>query len=92
MITPADLLRVMPPDGFSRDPEVLDRTLDRVSVRQAIQEDVVSLPARSTVREAAATLGRGGFHGLPVVDEHGLLLGLVTTSDIMRGLLSHASA
>lgn len=88
MITPADLLRVMPPDGFARDPDALDRALDRVSVRQAMQEDVVTLPARASVRDAAAALGRGGFHGLPVIDDHASLVGVVTTSDLMRALLA----
>lgn len=90
MITAADLLRVMPPDGFARDPDALDRALDRVSVRHAMQEDIVSLPARASVRDAAAAFARGGFHGLPVVDDHGTLVGIVTTSDLVRALLHGA--
>jgi len=41
----------------------------------------------ATVRDACQELARGGFHCLPVVDAHGALLGLVTTSDLIRALL-----
>jgi CBS domain-containing protein len=92
LLTPSDLLQVAPSDAWAMDPDVLDRALDRISVRHAMQEDVVTIAPDATVREACQIFARGGFHCLPVVDERGTLRGLLTTTDILRALLpAHAA-
>ncbi len=90
LLAPSDLLRVLPGDAYERAPESLDPLLDRVSVRTAMQEDVVTIGPDATLREACARWLQGGFHCLPVVDAGGALRGLVTTSDLMRALLAAA--
>lgn len=87
LVAPSDLLRVLPPDAYAKDPDALDRTLDRVDLRKTMQEDVLTIPPEATVRDACEKLARGGFHCLPVVDGHGKLVGVVTTSDLIRALL-----
>jgi acetoin utilization protein AcuB len=92
LLTPSDLLQVAPSDAWAMDPDVLDRALDRVGIRHAMQEDVVTIAAHATVRDACRLFARGGFHCLPVVDEHGALVGLLTTTDIVRALLDQTAA
>lgn len=93
LLTPTDLLQVAPHDAYSMDPDVLDRALDRVSVRQAMQEDVLTIHPDSPLREACDRFAHGGFHCLPVVGDQGVLHGLLTTTDVVRALLqAHPAA
>ncbi|MBX7078428.1 MAG: CBS domain-containing protein [Nannocystaceae bacterium] len=87
LLAPADLLRVLPANAYEQAPEVVDRMLDRVTVRAAMQEDVVTVGPNLALRDAARQLMGGGFHCLPVVDDRRHLLGLLTTSDLVRALL-----
>ncbi len=90
LLTPSDLLQVAPSNAYAMDPDVLDRTLDRVTVRHAMQEDVLTIRADATIGDACRLFARGGFHCLPVVDDEGALCGLLTTTDIVRALLGPA--
>jgi CBS domain-containing protein len=88
LLTPSDLLQVAPSDAWAMDPDALDRALDHVSVRHAMQEDVVTIAPDAMVRDACRLFAHGGFHCLPVVDERGVLRGLLTTTDIVKAMLS----
>ncbi len=87
LIAPSDLLRVLPPNAYSSSPEALDRALDRVPLRDAMAEDVVTIGIDASVRDACELLARGGFHCLPVIDQKGELAGLITTSDVIRAVV-----
>ena len=60
--------------------------LSQVRVGEAMSRDVVTLAAGETVEAVRAKLKAGGagltHQGFPVVDAHGLLLGVVTRRDI----------
>lgn len=87
LIAPADLLRVLPANAYSKDAEAIDRALDHVPIREAMQEDVVTIGIDASVRDACELLARGGFHCLPVIDQKGEIAGILTTSDIIRALV-----
>lgn len=61
--------------------------LMRISVEQVMERNLVTLGPKDTVRRAAELLSEGAFHSLPVVDEEGVLVGIVTTSDVLRSYL-----
>jgi CBS domain-containing protein len=48
---------------------------------------VVTIKREATIREAADKLADGARHSLPVVDEEGRLLGIVTSTDLIEHLL-----
>ena len=56
-------------------------------VDQVMERNLVTLRPRDTVADAARLLSEGSFHSLPVVDDDGALVGIVTTSDVLRRLL-----
>jgi CBS domain-containing protein len=58
---------------------------DRVADLMTAPATVVGVSA--PLAEAGAILARTGFHRLPVVEEDGLLVGLVSALDLLRGLL-----
>ena len=69
--------------AMGRDqPELL-----RTPIEQVMERNLVTLGPRDTVRRAAELLSEGAFHSLPVVDEDGRLVGIVTTSDVLRCVL-----
>lgn len=69
---------------------MLDRdaaALDSIVVRQVMQPQPVVLPSDANLRDAANRLRSGGFHALPVVDPDHVLVGIVTSSDLIEHLL-----
>lgn len=88
LLTASDLLRFSWGDPYSHDPREVDVLLDTQSIRDAMQEDVRTILPTATVREAAQALVDGSFHSLPVVDARGDLVGMVTTTDLIRYLLA----
>lgn len=66
--------------SLSSDQHILeDTTVEDVMTRQ-----VLTVPAGASLVEAARILVHAGVHRVPVVSPRGVLLGLVTTSDLVR--------
>lgn len=89
MVSFADLMRVSFADSFGivRKQalyEVLDRTL---SVAAIMTKDPTTLNANQSVKDAAEILATSEFHALPIVDDTGNLLGMVTSADLIRYLV-----
>ena len=74
--------------GFGEQPEgaapiaaYIDR---RYALADLMQRDLVTIGAEQSIRKAAELLSGGTFHALPVVDGDGHLLGMVTSTDLVR--------
>jgi CBS domain-containing membrane protein len=62
-----------------------DRDLEeRFRVRDIMARDVVTVRPDTPLQEAARLLLKQRFHCLPVVDEHNVLRGVVTSSDFTK--------
>ncbi len=57
-------------------------------VLQVAHFDVVTIPGTATVEDAAALILERNISALPVVDESGEYVGIVTSRDLLRGLLA----
>lgn len=88
LLTASDLLRFSWGDPYSHDPREVDILLDTQAIRDVMQEDVKTILPTATVREAAQSLVDGSFHSLPVVEANGDLVGMITTTDLIRYLLA----
>lgn len=73
--------------GLAADNGFLD---NKITAADIMQTDVISVNQRATVEEGARKLSAGGFHALPVVDDNDLLVGIVTTTDLINYLLENA--
>lgn len=74
--------------AYGADARAIDAMLDHeFSIDKVMKTDLVTLPATGTVRDAAEQLRKGEFHSLPVVDDDGNLVGIVTSTDLIRYLL-----
>jgi H+/Cl- antiporter ClcA/CBS domain-containing protein len=78
--------------GFLVPTEYSADDLEQKSVKDAYTKPVVSLRANQTIRQVRQWLKEkkidSHHHGFPVLDENGLLLGLVTYREIMETTLS----
>ncbi len=61
-----------------------ERELDRPLAAAMTQERLVTAPAGTTLDEAERILGKHRIEKLPVVDDKGLLIGLITVKDIHK--------
>jgi CBS domain-containing membrane protein len=59
------------------------------TIAKLMKTDLVTLRRSDTVRDAARHLRAGQFHALPVVDEQGDLVGIVTSTDLIRYFYDH---
>lgn len=86
LISATDLLRVSWGDTNKQDPRQIDALLDTLTIREVMQEDIITIGRTDTVRRAAELLSQGSYHSLPVLDD-GALVGMVTSTDIIEYLL-----
>jgi CBS domain-containing protein len=62
----------------------------RLAVRDVMSPDPVTVRGEDSGQEAASTMCRERVQHLPVLDRHGLLVGIVTDRDLRHHLLSPA--
>jgi CBS domain-containing protein len=86
MLSSADVLKLesFVPKGTVDRTSYLDQ---RVRIEQLMRTPVMSALANESIADAAERLVGAGVHSLPVVDDKDRVLGIVTTTDIIRGLL-----
>jgi len=60
------------------------RVFSTILVAEIMHRDVVTVRPTQSVAEAARLLLKNKFGCLPVVDSHGVLLGIVTEADFLR--------
>lgn len=80
IISTADLLKLYLLDEGANSADV-------VPVEQIMQEDPLVLASTANLRDAAEKLSVGGFHALPVVDDDKMLVGIVTSTDLIEHML-----
>lgn len=56
-----------------------------MKIRDLMSSDVVSVGPGASLKEAARTMIEAGVSGLPVVDDDGQLVGIITESDFVLG-------
>ena len=86
LITANDLLRVSFGDTYKQDVRMVDALLDTMTIRDVMQEDVLTVQHDEPIRRAAQLLADGAFHSLPVLDGD-TLVGVLTSTDLIRELL-----
>lgn len=86
MLSATDLLRVTYEYGIDdrQNDAILDHT---IAIKELMTATPVTVRQTSSIRDAVTVLAEGRFHSLPVVNENQELVGLVTTTDILRYML-----
>ncbi len=61
-------------------------TADGWSIERVMKRNLVTIEIHDTVRKAAQLMSDGIFHSLPVVNKDGHLVGIITSTDLIRYL------
>lgn len=65
----------------------IDAIIDQqFTIKEVMTSDPVSLKESDSIRNAAQLLSKGDFHSLPVTNDSNELVGIVTTTDLIRYL------
>jgi CBS domain-containing protein len=87
MLSYTDLLRISFVDAVDDDADVVDVTVyNMFTVEQVMTKKLVTVTPETNIKEVAQILAEKEFHALPVV-ECDLLLGIVTTTDLIKYLI-----
>jgi len=89
MLSSADVMKLefFMPRAAADSARFLD---SRVTIERLMRTPVISAGPATSLAEAAERMVEAGVHALPVVDEEARVLGLVTTTDVIRSLLHGA--
>jgi len=91
ILSSADLARVSL-DAWVSDPATVSAELDAsFDLAAVMTHEPVTVSPDSTLRRAAELLADGGFHSLPVVDADGILVGMLTSTDLLRHLAAQST-
>ncbi len=86
MLSAADVMKLeyFVPKATADRARYLD---ERLTIDQLMRQPVVGLQSSVSLADAAERLIEQGVHAAPIVDEADRVLGIITTTDIMRSLL-----
>jgi CBS domain-containing protein len=80
IVSTADLLKL---DVFKGRPA----TLESIKVSQIMEPDPITLDVFADLIDVAVKLSSGSFHALPVVEADNVLVGIVTSTDLINHVL-----
>jgi len=86
LISASDILGISV-EGVGSDERSMDAYLDhQFSIEKLMRTDLRTLPEKARIADAAEILSDGQFHAIPVVDGDENLIGIVTSTDLVRYL------
>ena len=76
--------------GFGRDVGASTPFVEAIDqwhpLREVMEPAMVTIGAKATLAEAAERLSTGSYHSLPVVNGRGQLVGILTSTDLVKTL------
>lgn len=87
MVTDRDLKEASPSKATTLDVHELYYLLAELQVKEIMSRNPVSVLANDTVEHAAQVMLEHTISGLPVVDEDGKVVGIITQSDVFRAFM-----
>ena len=86
IVSASDILGISV-EGVGSDERSMDAYIDhQFSIEGLMKKDLKTLSEKSTIADAADALSDGNFHAVPVVDQNEGLVGIVTSTDLIRFL------
>lgn len=84
IITKGDIRGAEPSNATSLSVWELNYLLSKLKVEAFMTRDPIVISQEATIDEAAQVMLKNKISGLPAVDYHGKLVGIITESDIFR--------
>ena len=79
-----DLMRVSPSPATTLSRYEVRELLDKLTVREIMKKDVVTVQESATIEEAALIMYNHKVGGLAVLSDVGMLVGIITATDILK--------
>lgn len=92
IISDRDVKAASPSKATTLDMYELMYLLSEIRVRDVMTPNPITVAPDETVERAAMLMEEKGFGGLPVVDDEGLLCGIITDHDIFKVLVAISGA
>jgi acetoin utilization protein AcuB len=87
ILSSGDLRRASPSDAVSLSSWEINYLWDRLTVESAMTGQVVTIKPETSMIEAVRLMLEHRFNSLPVVDDHGAPIGMLTEVDVFRLLI-----
>jgi acetoin utilization protein AcuB len=88
IVSDRDLKEATPSKATMLDIHEMYYLLDKILVKSLMSKDLVTISPGATVEKAAAIMLKRRISALPVLDENGVLTGIITKGDIFRAFVS----
>lgn len=87
IVSDRDIKDASPSKATTLDMHELYYLLSEIKIKDIMTKKVVTIRADETVEKAAVLMLENNFGGLPVVDEEGVVVGIITDTDIFKVLV-----
>ena len=84
IVSDRDRMRVAPSPATTLSRFEITSLLDKMSVKDVMAKNVVSVPDTATIEEVALKMSTEKLGGLPVVSSVGALVGIITETDVFK--------
>jgi acetoin utilization protein AcuB len=84
IVSERDLLRVMPSPATTLSVWEIPELLERLLIKDVMTRDVITVTTETPIQDAAQLMVDNKVGGLPVEDEAGRVVGMITETDIFR--------
>ena len=92
VITDRDVKRASASDATTLDAHELHYLLSRLKIKEVMTRDPITVPDDYTIEEVAGLLLEHKISGVPVVDNEGKLVGIITKTDLFKLILALTGA
>jgi acetoin utilization protein AcuB len=89
MVTLGDIRGAQPSPATSLSVWEVNYLLAQLPIKKIMTPDPITIAQEATIGEAARTMLENRVSGLPVIDETGKLVGIITESDIFSMVVLH---
>lgn len=87
IISKTDLNRLAFSDTFANEEDADEAVFDMLTIAQVMSHKPRVVKSTDTIKNVAEILSEAEFHALPVVDSKNALVGIVTTTDVIKYML-----
>ena len=88
IVTDRDLKRASASDATTLEVHELLYLLSEIKVKELMSKDPITVPFDYTMEETAEVLLENKISGVPVVDNKGKIVGMITETDLFRAMMS----
>ncbi|HAA05675.1 MAG TPA: hypothetical protein DCE18_20240, partial [Syntrophobacteraceae bacterium] len=88
VVTDRDLKRASPSDATTLDVHELLYLISKIKVKDVMNKKPVTVPENFTVEEAAEILLNKKISGMPVVNDKGQVVGVITQHDLFKVVMA----